>query len=115
VQVEDIRIFIPSKNYVTSKAFYQALGFSMQYVSDELSFFENGKCTFFLQNFYNEDLAKNLMFQLIVSDIDAALSTISSIQISGIRYKPIIKERWGNIIYLWGPSGELWHVTELKH
>lgn len=113
MQVDDIRVFVPSRDYETSKAFYQALGFRMQYVSEELCLFERGKCTFFLHDFYNEDLAKNLMFQLIVTDIDSAFEVISNIQIASIRYEPIVKEPWGNIIYLWGPSGELWQVTEL--
>ena len=113
MQVDDIRVFVPSKDYENSKAFYQALGFRMEYVSKELCIFDRGNCTFFLQDFYNEGLAKNLMFQLIVADIDAALNVISSIEIESVRYEPIVNERWAKIIYLWGPSGELWHVTEL--
>ncbi|WP_342355284.1 hypothetical protein [Pseudoalteromonas luteoviolacea] len=35
VQVDQIRVFIPSKDYETSKSFYQALGFKMDYVSDD--------------------------------------------------------------------------------
>ena len=47
VQVDDIRVFIPSKDYEVSKSFYQALGFKMDYVSDDLALFENGDCFFF--------------------------------------------------------------------
>ena len=114
MQVSDIRAFIPSKDYEISKSFYQALGFTMQYASDELSIFEWGECTFFLQKYYNEELAKNLMFQLIVPNIDAAFKVISNIEGFDIRYEPIKQERWGKVVYLWGPSGELWHVTELS-
>lgn len=113
MRVSDIRVFIPSKDYEESQSFYQALGFSMEFASEELSIFENGTCTFFLQNFYNEDLAKNIMFQLIVADIDEAFDVISNIKGFKIKYEPIKKERWGKVVYLWGPSGELWHVTEL--
>ncbi|KZN48597.1 hypothetical protein N474_18685 [Pseudoalteromonas luteoviolacea CPMOR-2] len=35
MQVDQIRVFIPSKDYETSKSFYQALGFKMDYVSDD--------------------------------------------------------------------------------
>ena len=113
MKVDDIRVFIPSKSYETSQSFYQALGFKMDYVSDDLSLFENGECTFFLQNFYNEELANNLMFQLVVTDIDEAYNTISNLNGFEFRYEPIKKEPWGKVIYLWGPSGELWHITEL--
>ena len=114
MQVNDIRVFIPSKNYEESQSFYQALGFKMAIASEELSIFENGACTFFLQNFYNEDLANNLMLQLSVPNIDDAFAVISSIEGFPIKYEPIKKERWGKVVYLWGPAGELWHVTELN-
>jgi hypothetical protein len=61
MQVNDIRVFISSKDYEESKFFYQALGIKMEYASDQLSIFENCESTFFLQRFYNEKLAKNLM------------------------------------------------------
>jgi predicted lactoylglutathione lyase len=47
VKVDDIRVFIPSKDYEISKSFYQALGFEMDYVTDDLALFENGDCSFF--------------------------------------------------------------------
>ena len=115
MQVDDIRVFIPSKNYEVSKSFYQALGFNMDYVTDDLCLFQIGGCTFFLQNYYNQQLAENLMMQLIVADIDEAFKTIAKIKCAGIRYEPIKQERWGKVIYLWGPAGELWHVTELSN
>jgi hypothetical protein len=55
------------------------------------------------------------MLQLIVLDIQEAFVTISSIKGFDIKYQPIKTEPWGKVIYLWGPSGELWHVTELNH
>ena len=114
MQTNDIRVFIPSKDYNKSKAFYQAMGFQMEPASDDLSIFSNGSCTFFLQRFFNEEFAKNLMLQLIVPDIQEAFDVISKIRGFNIRFEPIKLEHWGKIIYLWGPSGELWHVTELS-
>jgi len=114
MKVEDIRVFIPSMNFSVSQSFYQALGFKMEPVSDQLCLFEKGSCTFFLQKFYNEDLAKNLMFQLIVKDIQEAFDLISSLEGFDIKFEPIKEERWGKVVYLWGPAGELWHITELN-
>jgi predicted enzyme related to lactoylglutathione lyase len=115
MKVDDISVFIPSKNYEASKSFYQALGFKMNYVSDDLSLFDNGECTFFLQNYYNEQFAQNLMFQLSVLDINEAYEIISNLNGFDIKYEPIKLEHWGKVVYLWGPSGELWHVTELNN
>ena len=115
MQAKDIRIFIPSKDFEESKSFYQALGFAMEYASDELSIFESGDCTFFLKNSYNEDLANNLMLQLIVLDINEVFETISNIDGFDFKFESIKQERWGKVFYLWGPSGELWHITELSN
>ncbi len=112
MKVDDIRVFIPSKNYEVSQSFYQALGFKKSRVSDDLCLFENGECTFFLQNYYNQQFAENLMFQLSVLDIEEAYQVISRLEGFDIRFEPIKQERWGKVVYLWGPSGELWHVTE---
>lgn len=114
MQAFDIRTFIPSKNYEISKAFYQALGFSCSDASEDLSIFHNGPCTFFLQRYYNEEFANNLMLQLIVADIEEAYALIATLQGFDIRFQPIKQEHWGKVIYLWGPAGELWHVTELN-
>lgn len=115
MKVDDIRVFIPSKDFEISKAFYQALGFQMDYVTDDLSLFVNGECTFFLQRFYNGELATNLMLQLSVLDIHEAFAVISNLKDFAIKYEPIRVEDWGKVIYLWGPSGELWHVTEFSN
>lgn len=114
MEVTDIRAFIPSKDYEVSQSFYQALGFKMAKVSDDLSVFELGTCTFFLQRYYNKEFAENLMFQLVVPSIEMAYEVIKKVQGFGSRIEPVKVEPWGKVIYLWGPSGELWHVTELS-
>lgn len=120
MKVDDIRVFIPSKDYQVSQTFYQAMGFNMEFVTEDLSLFTNGDCSFFLTRLYNKEFATNLMFQLSVLDIDEAFATISAIQNNVLKkgfklktkYDPIKTEPWGKVIYLWGPSGELWHVTQ---
>ena len=66
MDVDHIKVFIPSKDYEVSKRFYSQIGFKGEFVSDALTLFENGDCQFFLQNFYSEDLAKNFMLQVCV-------------------------------------------------
>jgi|TARA_R110000868_G_scaffold34305_6_gene123951 hypothetical protein len=112
MRVEDIRAFIPSKDYENSKIFYTDLGFSSEYVTDDLTLFTSGHCTFFLQRYYSKEFAENLMFQVIVADIDAAFKTANKSK-HKTKITPIQQERWGKVFYLHGPSGELWHVTQL--
>lgn len=108
-----IRAFVPCKDYQVSQAFYQALGFRLEFVSDEMMLAELGQCSLFLQRYYQPEWADNFMLQIMVDDIQDALETITSIRIPQIRYEGIRHERWGKVIYLWGPSGELLHITQL--
>lgn len=114
MKLNDIRVFIPSKDYEISQSFYQAFGFTLSKASDDLSILEKDNTTFFLQRYYNKEFAENLMLQLVVENIDEAYRVVSGIEGYDVRHSPIKQESWGKVIYLWGPSGELWHITELK-
>mmetsp|Transcript_13712 Transcript_13712/g.35200 ORF Transcript_13712/g.35200 Transcript_13712/m.35200 type:complete len:116 (+) Transcript_13712:58-405(+) len=111
--VDHIKVFIPSKDYEISKSFYGQIGFKGEFVSDELTLFENGDCQFFLQNFYQEDLASNFMLQICVLDIEAAYLSCEKAT-DKLKISDISTEAWGKVFYLWGPSGELLHITELQ-
>ena len=114
MHVEDIKVFVPSKDYETSKRFYQALGFEISYETDDAVEMLNGECSFYLQDFYHEQLANNLMMQLVVSSIDRVHETLESLSGFDIRYKAPAQVPWGKVLYLWGPAGELWHITEFS-
>lgn len=114
MKVEDIRVFVPSKNYEISKEFYQALGFTMTFESEKVSEFANGECSFLLQNYYNKEFANNLMLQLVVHSIEPVYEKLKSLSDFGIRFKAPKSEAWGEVLYMWGPSGELWHITQFE-
>lgn len=115
MEISEIRSFIPCKDYAKSKAFYGSLGFEAESAGDDLTIFTKNGCTFFLQNkFYSDEFSQNLMLQLIVENIDKAYYLVSNLDDSDIKYSEIKEERWGKVVYLWGPSGELWHITELR-
>ncbi|MET1254283.1 hypothetical protein [Aliikangiella maris] len=112
MKVDGIRVFIPCKNYELSKAFYQALGFNLTFESTEICEFVRNECSFLLHNHYHEGLAKNLNIQLSVLNIDEVYQKLQSLCGFNIRFKPPKVKAWGSVIYLWGPSGELWHITQ---
>lgn len=113
MDVIDIKTFVPSKNYEISKLFYSEIGFKSEYVTDDLTLFENGDCLFFLQRFYNEDLANNFMLQICVTDISDAYALCSSSK-HKTKITQVQNEAWGKVFYLWGPAGELLHITQLN-
>jgi hypothetical protein len=111
LNIKEIRPFFPSKDYDLSKSFYESLGFKGESAGPDLTIFQQSDCTFFLQRYYNEDFANNLMLQLIVENIDEAYELVSGL--NKVKHSEIKRESWGSVVYLWGPSGELWHITEL--
>jgi hypothetical protein len=52
------------------------------------------------------------MLQICVLNIDLAYQSANSARhkqkITGIK-----TEHWGKVFYIWGPSGELLHITQL--
>ncbi|WP_395345307.1 lactoylglutathione lyase [Ningiella sp. W23] len=113
MDVIDIKAFVPSRDYERSLAFYSEIGFESEYVTDDLTVFQNGECLLFLQRFYQEELARNFMLQICVSDIDEAFALCSRSK-HKTKISEIQSETWGKVFYLWGPSDELLHVTQLR-
>jgi hypothetical protein len=112
LRVDDIRVFVPSKDFEVSKEFYTDLGFIGEPAGDDLIIFENGECSFFLQRFYSKELAENLMLQICVLDISAAFQCANSAR-HMTKISQIQAEPWGKVFYVWGPAGELLHITQL--
>ncbi len=73
----------------------------------------NGICTFFLYQEEYESEGSNFMFQLSVPNIEDAQITLQNVDGFNIKYEPVKVDRWGKVVYIWGPSGEMWHITEL--
>ncbi len=111
MNVTDIKVFVPSKDYEISKSLYSEIGFKLEFVTDDLTLFQSGSCSLYLQRFYNQEMADNFMLQVCVSDIEEAFN-ISSISKYKTRITPIEQQAWGKVFYLWGPAGELLHITE---
>ena len=111
MDVIDIKTFVPSKDIEVSKSFYTEIGFETEYVSDDLVLFKNGDCFFFLQRFYNPAHAENFMLQIVVSDLNEAFQLCSNSKYK-TNISPIQQESWGKVFYLWGPAGELLHITQ---
>ena len=96
MHVIDIKTFIPSKNYDISKAFYSEIGFNAEYVNEDLTLFENGDCLFFLQRFYNPELANNFMLQICVADIQDAFDLCSR-SLHKTKISSIEQQHWGSV------------------
>jgi hypothetical protein len=57
----EVKAFVPAKDFVLCKQFYQDLGFELAWSSDDLAYLRNGVSSFLLQRFYNKEHADNFM------------------------------------------------------
>ena len=112
------RPFMPAKDFDLSKRFYEALGFE-KLLDGEVAIFRAGTSGFILQRFYQKEWAGNFMMQLMVDNLDAWWSHISSLDLParfGVRdpQAPAIQP-WGQrIAFVFDPSGVLWHVAQRR-
>jgi hypothetical protein len=50
----EAKAYVPAKDFVLSKQFYQDLGFEVAWSSDDLAYVRKGSSSFLLQRFYNK-------------------------------------------------------------
>ena len=113
-----IRAFLPTKDFDTSKSFYETLGFK-KVLDGEIAIFSAGASEFILQRFYQKEFADNCMLQLVVDDLDSWWSRIETLDLtSRFRVRPPQPPKlqpWGlRVAFVFDPSGVLWHVTERR-
>lgn len=112
------RPFVPAKDFALSRQFYLDLGFTLQ-LDAEVAIFGIGRTSFLLQNYYNKDWAENFMMQLMVDDLDTWWGQVRALDLP-TRYpvKPPLApamQPWGlRVMYLFDPSGVLWHVAQRR-
>lgn len=112
------RPFLPAKDFELSKRFYETLGFEKK-LDGEVAIFGIGASSFILQKRFQEDWAENSMMQLMVDDLDAWWTHITSLDLPktfGVSApKAPALQLWGlRVAYLVDPSGVLWHVAQRR-
>jgi uncharacterized glyoxalase superfamily protein PhnB len=74
------------------------------------------EASFLLQDFYNKELAENLMLHLLVEDVEAWHARVSSAGLAqrfGVNVSAVVQQPWGMRDFaLWGPSGVLWRIAQ---
>jgi catechol 2,3-dioxygenase-like lactoylglutathione lyase family enzyme len=116
---ESARPFLPARDFATSKAFYEALGFSRELDGEDVAIYRVGATSFLLQDHFQEEWAQNFMMQLLVDDLDGWWQHILSLDLPrefGVpEPKPPAMQPWGlRTAYLVDPSGVLWHVAQRR-
>ena len=115
---EAARAFIPAKDFDSSKAFYEALGFK-KLLDGDVAIFGVGASAFILQRYYKKEWAENCMMQMMVDNLDAWWQHIEALnlpEIFGVQApRAPAMQPWGlRVGFVWDPSGVLWHVAERR-
>jgi len=79
----EIKAFVPARDFAVSKRFYQDLGFTLAWSSDNLAYLRHGHSSFLLQNFYNKEHAGNFMMHLLVEDVEAWWQHVEAQKLTG--------------------------------
>ena len=71
LRVIELKPFVPARDFALSRRFYGELGFTERSEGGGIAYFLHDEASFLLQDFYNKELAENLMLHLLVADVDA--------------------------------------------
>ena len=111
LSIKDFKVYMPAKDFETSKRFYQALGFKMSEGWGGTADFELNGCSFRLQDYYVKEWAENFMVKIGVDDIKAWHQRASEIANSGefdnIGVKPPEAVETFLVLHVVDPSGVL--------
>ncbi|QDT42740.1 Glyoxalase-like domain protein [Gimesia alba] len=116
LETVELKAFVPAKDFALSKQFYEDLGFTIPWSSDELAYLYHGNCTFLLQNFYEKQHAENFMMHLSVTSVDAWWAHVQNQKIAekyNVPISPPEQRPWNmRDFILTDPSGVLWRISE---
>jgi len=115
---KSIRPFLGAKNFDISRNFYWDLGFKEKVLFLNMSLFEMGNLSFYLQDAYVKDWIDNTMIFLEVEDVATYYEKIKGLNLTSkykeVKLVPIKDHPWGRECYLHDPSGILWHIGTFK-
>ena len=115
-QVLALRPFVPARDYELSRRFYETIGFRVTHADESVTNLKLGGYSFILQNFYQKELAENLMLQLMLRDADAWWAQLPTdlADAFGVKQpRPPAMQPWRlKVGFLFDPSGVLWHVAD---
>lgn len=110
----EIKAFVPAKNFELSKRFYQDVGFTVSWSSEDLAYVCHGNTSFLLQNF--QQGIDNFMMHLLVEDVDAWWNHIQDQNIVakyGVVIEPVSDKPWGlRDFAICDPSYVLWRIGQ---
>ncbi len=116
LQSQELKAFVPARDFALSKRFYTELGFVQRSEGGGVAYFHHGSCAFLLQDYWVKDFAENLAMHLLVHDVHAWFAHVAAQDLVG-RYgahvTPVQAQPWGITEFVViDPSGVCWHIGQ---
>jgi catechol 2,3-dioxygenase-like lactoylglutathione lyase family enzyme len=112
----EIKAFVPARDFALSKRFYEDLGFTVAWASDDLAYLHAGTSSFLLQRFYQPEHAANFMMHLLVADVEAWWAQVVERRLAeryGVKADAPEDRPWGmRDFVLVDPTGVLWRIGQ---
>jgi catechol 2,3-dioxygenase-like lactoylglutathione lyase family enzyme len=111
-RVDDVKVFVPCRDFEQSLSFYVALGWRINWRDIDLAELEAGGARFLLQDFYVEELARHFRMYIPVKDVRIWRERVRDVLATG-RYpdatysEPEAQISGALIMCVWDPSGVL--------
>lgn len=111
LSINDLKAYVPAKDFEKAKRFYQALGFNMSPGWGGTADFELNGNRFRLQDYDVKDWANNFMMVMGVHDVEAwhqrAHQIVGSGDFEGVGIKPPEAVDDSTVLHVVDPSGVL--------
>jgi len=119
LKTKSIRTFIGAKDFQTSRAFYNRIGFSESIIGTKFSYFYlEGNMGFYLQDYYVKNWVNNSMVFLEVENVEETLKELQAMNLTtefkNVKISGIKEEDWGKEFFVTDPCGILWHFGNFK-
>lgn len=116
LSIEEIKAFVPAKDFERSKQFYKDIGFTLASEGGGVAYFHFGHASFLLQEFCTEALAANFMMHMLVADVDAWWQSVKASGVEGTFgacVSDIEQQPWNMRDFcVTDPSGVLWRIGQ---
>jgi catechol 2,3-dioxygenase-like lactoylglutathione lyase family enzyme len=116
MSIVEIKAYVPARDFSLSKRFYEDLGFTVVWSSNDLAYVRQEKASFLLQNFYVPEHAGNFMMHLLVEDVEAWWRHVEAQRLQSkyqIMLEPPADRSWGlRDFVITDPTGVLWRIGQ---
>lgn len=111
-----LRAFVPAQDFALAQQFYLDLGFTREFLHDDLAGFRLGPAAFLLQDFFVPEHASHCVMHLTLDDLAAFWARLQAqglVARYGVRAEPPQQRPWGLVdMTLTDPSGVLWRIAQ---